>query len=215
MPADTFTLSGKTALITGSGRENGIGAAIAMTFARNGASVAIHHVSDATAPRAAALAAYIATKHGVKTIVVRGPVDSPEAGSRLVKETLEGLGASRLDILGRPSTSPSTATPWGLEASNFVCLVNNGAILEPTQSLLEVTPERLQANFDTNVFSVVYLTQAAIVDGGMPRGGRVLNIGSIASKIAPMLSPIYNATKSALDSLTAGWAGEVRRLYTP
>jgi NAD(P)-dependent dehydrogenase (short-subunit alcohol dehydrogenase family) len=101
MPSDTLSLSGKTALVTGSGRENGIGAAIATAFARNGADVAIHHVSESTAPRAAALATDIAAKFGVKTTVVRGAVDSQEAASKLVKDTLEGLGASRLDILGK------------------------------------------------------------------------------------------------------------------
>jgi len=46
MSADTFSLAGKAALVTGSGRETGIGAAIARALAQNGASVAIHYVSE-------------------------------------------------------------------------------------------------------------------------------------------------------------------------
>ncbi|KAH6677943.1 hypothetical protein F5X68DRAFT_264082 [Plectosphaerella plurivora] len=190
MPADTLSLSGKTALVTGSGRENGIGAAIATAFARNGASVAIHHVSEASAPRAAALAADIAAKYGVKTTVVRGSVESQETAVRLVKETLQGLGASRLDIL-----------------------VNNGAVAAPNQSLLEANPETLQFEFGANVFGTIYMTQAAVNQGNMPRGGRIINVGSIASKTAPMMTSIYNASKSAQDSLTAGWAGELGRSH--
>jgi NAD(P)-dependent dehydrogenase (short-subunit alcohol dehydrogenase family) len=46
MAAETLSLAGKTALVTGSSRENGIGAAIARALAQNGASVAIHYVSE-------------------------------------------------------------------------------------------------------------------------------------------------------------------------
>jgi NAD(P)-dependent dehydrogenase (short-subunit alcohol dehydrogenase family) len=56
MTHDTLSLDGKVAIVTGSGRENGIGAAIANALARNGAAVTINYVSDSSAPRAAAVA---------------------------------------------------------------------------------------------------------------------------------------------------------------
>lgn len=56
MTPDTLSLAGKVAIVTGSGRENGIGAAIANALARNGAAMTINYVSNASAPRAAAVA---------------------------------------------------------------------------------------------------------------------------------------------------------------
>jgi NAD(P)-dependent dehydrogenase (short-subunit alcohol dehydrogenase family) len=81
MTADTLSLKGKTALVTGSGRENGIGAAIARAFARN-------------------VAADLSREFGTKTTVVQGAVEKASNATKIVKETLEGLGASQIDILG-------------------------------------------------------------------------------------------------------------------
>lgn len=100
MTADTLSLKGKTALITGSGRENGIGAAIARAFARNGADVAIHYASESSKPRAEKVAADISREFGTKTTVVQGAVEKASNATKIVKETLEGLGASHIDILG-------------------------------------------------------------------------------------------------------------------
>jgi NAD(P)-dependent dehydrogenase (short-subunit alcohol dehydrogenase family) len=104
MTPDSLSLSGKTAIVTGSGRENGIGAAIAIALARNGASVTINHVSDASAPRAAAVAKKIHDEGG-RAIVVQASVERPEDGQRLVSETLKAFGTDRIDILGMPHTS--------------------------------------------------------------------------------------------------------------
>jgi NAD(P)-dependent dehydrogenase (short-subunit alcohol dehydrogenase family) len=70
MSPDTLSLAGKVAIITGSGRENGIGAAIAVALARNGAAVTINHVSDSSAKRAKAIAEGI-RKEGGKAIVIQ------------------------------------------------------------------------------------------------------------------------------------------------
>jgi NAD(P)-dependent dehydrogenase (short-subunit alcohol dehydrogenase family) len=96
MPADTLSLAGKVAIITGSGRENGIGAAIAFALARNGAAVTINHVSDSSGPRAAAIAETI-RKDGGRAIVIQANVD--EAGAKkLVEGTVKAFGG--VDILG-------------------------------------------------------------------------------------------------------------------
>jgi NAD(P)-dependent dehydrogenase (short-subunit alcohol dehydrogenase family) len=55
------------------------------------------------------------------------------------------------------------------------------------------------------------MTQAVVKLGEMPRGGRIINIGSIASKMGPTSLGIYAAAKVATDSLMATWAMEVRR----
>ena len=100
MPAETLSLTGKAALVTGSGRETGIGGAIARAFARNGAAVAIHFVSDSSKERAERLAASISQEFGTKTTVVRGVLEKPNTAKRIVEETLKGLRVDHIDILG-------------------------------------------------------------------------------------------------------------------
>lgn len=100
MTADTLSLAGKTAFITGSGRENGIGAGIARTLARNGASVVIHYVSEPSKARAEKVAADIGREFGTKTTVVQGSVDSYSTVTRMVEQALKALGTDHIDILG-------------------------------------------------------------------------------------------------------------------
>lgn len=88
-----------------------------------------------------------------------------------------------------------------------IVLVNNAAAASNTP-LLEVKEEQLEYEFAVNVFGVIYMTQAVVGVGRMPQGGRIVNIGSIASKIL-VPPPVYGATKAAMDALTTFWAGEV------
>ncbi|KAK0757558.1 hypothetical protein N5P37_010285 [Trichoderma harzianum] len=189
MTAETLSLAGKTALITGSGRETGIGAAIARVFARNGAAVAIHYVSESSKARAEKVAADIGREFGTKTTVVQGALEKASTSMKIVQETLEGLNADHIDIL-----------------------VNNAGYGSPT-NLTEATPELLEAEFGINVFATIYLTQAVIGIGKMPRGGRIINVGSIVSKLGLELSAVYAAAKAAQDSLTASWAGQLGRSH--
>lgn len=99
MAVDTLSLAGKIAIVTGSGRENGIGAGIAFALARNGAAVTINYVSESSASRAAAVAERIRSSGGRAT-VVKANVESPEEGQRLVSETLKAFGTDHIDILG-------------------------------------------------------------------------------------------------------------------
>ena len=59
-----------------------------------------------------------------------------------------------------------------------------------------------------NVFGTIYMTQAVAGVGKMPSGGRIINIGTIASK-ALVGPPVYATTKAAMDALTTLFAGEV------
>lgn len=101
MAPDNLSLAGKTALITGSGRENGVGAAIARGFARNGADVALHYVSEGSKPRAEKLAADLAKEFGTRTTVVHGSVAESEVAREMVSQALKGLDADHIDILGK------------------------------------------------------------------------------------------------------------------
>ncbi|RYC58070.1 hypothetical protein CHU98_g8136 [Xylaria longipes] len=190
MSPDTLSLAGKVALVTGSGKENGIGAAIARAFARNGASVAIHYVSDGSKARAEKTAAAIAKEFGTKTTVVQGSVASSDAARSIVEQTKKGLGADHIDIL-----------------------INNAGDAASTQNVMEVTKEHLDYDFGVNVYGVVYMTQAVVGLGKMPHGGRIINIGTIASRISNPGTSLYNAAKLAQDSLTAGFASALGRTH--
>ncbi|KAH6971217.1 putative short-chain dehydrogenase [Ilyonectria sp. MPI-CAGE-AT-0026] len=184
MAHDTLSLKGKIALVTGSGRETGIGAAIARALARNGASVVIHYVSEDSKARAEKVAIDICAEFGTKTTVVQGGVENYDSAESMVKQILEAFDVDHIDIL-----------------------VNNAAAARNTP-LLEVKAEQLEYEFAVNVFGVIYMTQAVVGVGQMPKGGRIINIGSISSKIL-VPPPVYGATKAALDALTTLWAGEL------
>ncbi|KAI1323471.1 NAD(P)-binding protein [Xylariaceae sp. FL0255] len=185
MATNDLSLAGKVALITGSGKENGVGAGIAKALARAGASVAIHHVSETSKASAERLAKDIAQETGSKTTVVRGAVNLPETAPRLVQETLAAFNVDHIDIL-----------------------VNNAAVISRTP-LLEVKEEQLLEEYTVNVFGPIYLTQAAVKEGKMPPGGRIINIGSIASKMGMSIGASYSASKAAMDSLTMSWASDL------
>jgi NAD(P)-dependent dehydrogenase (short-subunit alcohol dehydrogenase family) len=100
MPVDTLSLAGTAAIVTGSGRENGIGAGIAVALARNGAAVTINYISDSVTKRAHAFADKIKADGGLAT-VVQTTVDTPEGAQFLVQETLKAFGTDHIDILVR------------------------------------------------------------------------------------------------------------------
>jgi NAD(P)-dependent dehydrogenase (short-subunit alcohol dehydrogenase family) len=97
---DTLSLVGKIAIVTGSARENGIGAAIATALARNGAAVVINYVSESSAPRGAKVAEAIKAAGG-KAIVVGADVSTVDGAKKLVDETLKAFETDRIDILGK------------------------------------------------------------------------------------------------------------------
>jgi NAD(P)-dependent dehydrogenase (short-subunit alcohol dehydrogenase family) len=73
---------------------------------------------------------------------------------------------------------------------------------------MEATAEQLEYEFGVNVFGAIYMTQAVVGVGQMPKGGRIINIGSIAAKLL-VPSLLYCVTKAAQDALTTLLAGEV------
>lgn len=180
--AEPWSLSGKTAIVTGGSR--GIGRGIAVHFARKGLSnLAITYVAnkaaaEETLEKCRAL--------GVKNaIALQADMVDPTIGPKIVKDVLSGLNTTTIDIL-----------------------VNN-AILADISRNVEVA--KLQAkDFNdmmvANVYSPVSLT-VAFMEHAPKHGGRVINISSIAGK-TPNPDPImtYGATKAALDSFTRSFA---------
>ena len=100
MPEDTISLAGQVAIVTGSGRENGIGAAIALALARNGASVTINYVSESSASRAETVAKNLEAV-GARATVVQADISTPEGATKLVRETLKAFDTNKIDILGK------------------------------------------------------------------------------------------------------------------
>lgn len=101
---DTLSLSGKTAIVTGSGRWGGLGAAIAFALARNGAAVTITYSSDGKA----ALAEEVVNKLrdiGAKVLAIQANVASESGAHKVVTETLQGFGVNNIDILGKAHMS--------------------------------------------------------------------------------------------------------------
>ncbi|KAJ3475423.1 hypothetical protein NLG97_g9465 [Lecanicillium saksenae] len=180
---DTLSLQGKVAMVTGSGRENGIGAGIALALARNGASVAVHHVSDSVKERAAHLCEAL-KEAGGQAIVLQGPVDTLAGARQLVSKTLEGFNTDHIDILvnnaGIACLCPITEVPNEHELSH----------------LLHV-----------NILGPFYMVNSVLPH--MPRGGRIINISSTNAKRGNINVSTYAASKAALDNLTWTWADEL------
>ncbi|KAM5353567.1 hypothetical protein ACJ41O_000217 [Fusarium nematophilum] len=182
MPADTLSLDGKVAIVTGSGRETGIGAGIALALARNGAAVTLNCVSDSSVPRANALAEKI-QKEGGKAAVVQTTVDTQDGAEYIIQETLKAFSTDHIDIL-----------------------VNNaGAAF--FGGVLQHEPENIDMLLNVNFKGPIFMTQAVVPH--MPQGGRIINVSSVASRRGEDSIPVYGAAKAALDSLTFSLAAEL------
>ncbi|KAK3177263.1 hypothetical protein K4F52_009938 [Lecanicillium sp. MT-2017a] len=186
MAVDTLSLEGQVAIITGSGRENGIGAGIARALSRNGALVVLNFVSSSSAARAEALAKSMRAAGG-KVVVVQSSVYTLEGSQFLVNETLKAFGVDRIDIL-----------------------VNNAGV-GYAGGVLGAKPEEIDSMLNTNIKGMIYMCQAAVPH--MPSGGRIVNVSSSASKRGRPAIPIYGATKAAVDSLTWSLSSELGRSH--
>lgn len=163
-------LSGKVALI--SGGDSGIGRAVAVHFAREGADVAFLYLNEHD--DAAATVAMVETE-GQRGLALSGDVGDPKVCRRAVRDTVKKLG--RLDIL-----------------------VNNAGEQHPQDALGDITPEQLEQTFRTNVFGMFYLTQAALPHLG--RGACIINTTSVTAYRGSAGLLDYSATKGAQVSFT-------------
>lgn len=175
------SLKGKYALITGASR--GIGAAIALQFAKKGiAGIAITYLGAESLAKS--VCSDIA-KYGTKAVAIQADVLSPSFGDDVVQAALQKLGTSHLDII-----------------------VNNAALadLKAQQPFTETTLDGFQKMLQGNVFAPISLIRAALPH--LPAyGGRIINLSSISSR-EPNPDPImtYGASKAALDSYTRSLA---------
>lgn len=93
----SLSLQGKVALVTGSGKTRGIGAAIATLLAHHGAAVILNYVSLSTAPSAATVVESI-TAAGGQALAIQADISRPDGAQKLVQKAVDAFG--RLDILG-------------------------------------------------------------------------------------------------------------------
>jgi len=170
-------LSGKVALVTGAGR--GIGKAIALAFARQGADVA---VSDIDGPAAESAAGEIRAL-GRRAIAAVGNVADPEESKRMIDQAVAELG--RLDIL-----------------------VNNAGIRRD-KLLLGMADADWDAVLAVNLKGVFNCTRAALRPMGKQRFGRIINIASIVGITGNKGQANYAASKAGVIALTKSVAKEM------
>jgi NAD(P)-dependent dehydrogenase (short-subunit alcohol dehydrogenase family) len=163
-------LAGKVALITGG--DSGIGRAVAILYAREGADVCISYLNeheDAEETRR------LVEAEGRRCLSVAGDIGDESFCRDLVEQTVRELG--RLDIL-----------------------VNNAAEQHPQESIERISAEQLERTFRTNIFSMFYLTKAALRH--LKEGSTIINTTSVtAYKGSPELLD-YSSTKGAIVAFT-------------
>jgi NAD(P)-dependent dehydrogenase (short-subunit alcohol dehydrogenase family) len=167
-------LKGKVALITGA--DSGIGRAVAALFAREGADVAISYLCEHDD---AAKTREIVEAEGRRAITIPGDLGKIEVCREAVERTVKELG--RLDIL-----------------------VNNAGEQHPDEDIRDIDENQLKRTFQTNIFSMFFLTQAAL--DHLPEGGAIINCTSVTMyKGSPKLLD-YSATKGAITAFTRSLA---------
>lgn len=167
-------LDGMKALITGA--DSGIGRAVAIAFAREGADVCIGYLEEDDDARETARLVEAA---GRKVVMGRGDVSDPVFCRDLVARTVEGLGG--LDIL-----------------------VNNAAHQASFDSIADISDREWAHTFAVNVHSMFYLTKAAVLH--MKPGGCIINTASINADMPNPTLLAYATTKGAIHNLTGGLA---------
>jgi NAD(P)-dependent dehydrogenase (short-subunit alcohol dehydrogenase family) len=167
-------LLGKVALITGA--DSGIGRAVALAFAREGADVLIaYHTSDEDAHESA----QAVEAAGRRAILVKGDIQEESHCTALVQRAFSEFG--KLDIL-----------------------VNNAAFQSTHESIEEWTTEEFDRTYKTNVYAMFWLCRAAVPQ--MKPGSSIINTASIQSlSPSPSLVP-YASTKAAIANFSKGLA---------
>jgi NAD(P)-dependent dehydrogenase (short-subunit alcohol dehydrogenase family) len=163
-------LQDKVAIITGG--DSGIGRAVAVAFAKEGANVAIGYLTEDTD---ADETKRLVEAQGQRCLCVKGDIGSSVFCGEFVEQVMAELG--RLDIL-----------------------VNNAAEQHPQQSVADISEEQLERTFRTNIFSMFFMSKMALPC--LKKGATIINTTSVtAYKGNPTLID-YSATKGAITAFT-------------
>jgi len=127
---------------------------------------------------------------------------SSKSGADAVVETITKAGGKAIAVQGNVSKTADAQAIIDAAIKNFGkldILVNNSGVYE-FGAIEALTPEHFHKQFDTNVLGLLLVTQAAVQHLG--KGGSIINIGSLVSRITPPASSVYTATKGAVDAIT-------------
>ena len=168
--AGSGRLKDKVALITGA--DSGIGRAVAALFAREGADVAILYLCEHDD---AAKTREIVEAEGRKAITIAGDLGDKQCCDRAVRETVDKLGG--IDVL-----------------------VNNAGEQHPDEDITDISEHQLKRTFQTNIYSMFFLTQAARPH--LKRGATIINCTSVTMYEGSKELLDYSATKGAITAFT-------------
>jgi NAD(P)-dependent dehydrogenase (short-subunit alcohol dehydrogenase family) len=170
-------LAGKVALITGG--DSGIGRAIAVLYAREGADVAVAYLNEHRDAETTKLAV---EKEGRRCILLSGDVADPKFCAAAVQETLKTFG--KLDIL-----------------------VNNAAFQEHVHDLEDLTEEHFDRTLRTNLYGYFHMAKAAVPH--LPQGGAIVMTGSVTGIEGSKNLLDYSMTKGGIHAFTRSLSGSL------
>ncbi|MFC5499160.1 SDR family oxidoreductase [Caenimonas terrae] len=170
-------LEGMTALITGA--DSGIGRAVAVLFAREGADVAIVYLNE---HEDAKQTQRDIEKEGRKCLLISGDVKDSAFCKAAVDQTVAGFG--KLDVL-----------------------VNNAAFQLHAESIEDITDERMEETFHTNIFGYMKMARAAVPH--LKKGSCIINTGSVTGLQGSAKLLDYSATKGAIHAFTMSLASNL------
>jgi 3-oxoacyl-[acyl-carrier protein] reductase len=171
-------LTGKSALVTGGSR--GIGKAIGLRLARQGADVAFSYRGNAEAAKATA--DEIASI-GTKALSIQGDVKDPASAETVVKAALDGFG--KVDIL-----------------------VNNAGVTRD-DLIMRMSEDAWREVLETNLFGAFWMIKAVTRPMLKARAGRIVNITSVSGQAGQMGQANYSSAKAGLIGLTKATAREL------
>ena len=170
-------LQEKVALITGA--DSGIGRAVAVLFAREGADVAVQYLSEDSDARETVTAV---EREGRAAIAIKGDVRRPAACAQAVEATIKRFG--RLDVL-----------------------VNNAAFQVHTYRLEDLSDEHFDLTLRTNLYGYFYMSRAAVPH--MPNGSAIVNTGSVTGLLGNKDLLDYSLTKGGIHAFTRALATQL------
>ncbi|WP_078556263.1 SDR family oxidoreductase [Bacillus alkalicellulosilyticus] len=167
-------LNGKVALITGG--DSGIGRAVAIAFAKEGANVAISYLSEQSDAEETKKQV---EEEGVQCLLVKGDIGDESFCQQAVENVVSAF--SKIDVL-----------------------VNNAAEQHPQKKIEDITAEQLENTFRTNIFSMFYLTKAVLPH--FTQGCTIINTSSITAYKGHKELLDYSSTKGAVTTFTRSLA---------